>query len=179
MKKLLILFLILCFTSTCAFCAVNSYDRHGSKAGSYRETTTGFNSYDKYGSKSGSYRKTSSGYNKYDKNGSKTGSYRKTTFGYNEYDKYGQKTGSYKINSNGVTTKYDQYGRKSGSFKKDSSGRVTEYDKYGRSAPLKRNIQIIEYADAVLAFWDGTSKGTKHVIDHCNKTGKKISVIII
>ena len=31
MKKILILFLILCFTSTCAFCAVNSYDRYGNK----------------------------------------------------------------------------------------------------------------------------------------------------
>ena len=32
---------------------------------------------------------------------------------------------------------------------------LPEYEKYGRSAPLKRNIQIIDYADEVLAFWDG------------------------
>ncbi len=31
-----------------------------------------------------------------------------------------------------------------------------EYDKYGRSAPLKRNITIIEHADLVLAFWTGS-----------------------
>lgn len=37
---------------------------------------------------------------------------------------------------------------------------LPEYDKYGRSAPLKRNITIIENADLVLAFWDGVSHGT-------------------
>lgn len=38
---------------------------------------------------------------------------------------------------------------------------LPEYDKYGRSAPLRRNITIIEYADLVLAFWDGSSRGTR------------------
>ena len=32
---------------------------------------------------------------------------------------------------------------------------LPEYEKYGRGAPLKRNLQIIDYADKVLAFWDG------------------------
>ena len=40
---------------------------------------------------------------------------------------------------------------------------LPEYSRYGRSAPLKRNFQIIEYADFVLAFWDGQSRGTNHV----------------
>ncbi|MBQ8567599.1 MAG: hypothetical protein IJ446_00085 [Oscillospiraceae bacterium] len=53
-----------------------------------------------------------------------------------------------------------------------------EYTKYGRSAPLKRNITIIENADIVLAFWDGKSKGTKFVIDNCYKNGIKINVYI-
>lgn len=53
---------------------------------------------------------------------------------------------------------------------------LPEYSKYKRGAPLKRNIQIIEYADMVIAFWDGKSKGTKFVIDSCTKTGKKIVV---
>ncbi len=46
---------------------------------------------------------------------------------------------------------------------------LPEYDKFGRDAPLKRNITIIEYADLVLAFWDGQSHGTKFVIDNCKK----------
>lgn len=44
-----------------------------------------------------------------------------------------------------------------------------DYKKYGRSAPLKRNISIIEEADCVFAFWDGKSRGTKFVIDECIK----------
>lgn len=53
---------------------------------------------------------------------------------------------------------------------------LPEYERYGRSAPLKRNIQIIETADVVLAFWDGSSRGTKYVIDNCNK--RNIPVIV-
>ena len=37
---------------------------------------------------------------------------------------------------------------------------LPDYFRYGRAAPLKRNITIIENADLVLAFWDGTSRGT-------------------
>ncbi|MBO4949651.1 MAG: DUF2493 domain-containing protein [Clostridia bacterium] len=56
---------------------------------------------------------------------------------------------------------------------------LPDYEKYKRGAPLKRNIQIIEYADVVIAFWDGKSKGTKFVIDNCNKIGKKVVVFTI
>lgn len=50
---------------------------------------------------------------------------------------------------------------------------LPEYDKYGRNAPLKRNFLIIDYADLVLAFWDGQSRGTKYLPeikqkDSCN-----------
>ncbi len=40
---------------------------------------------------------------------------------------------------------------------------LPEYERYGRSAPLKRNLQIIDYADEVIAFWDGMSHGTRFV----------------
>ena len=56
---------------------------------------------------------------------------------------------------------------------------LPEYEKYGRSAPLKRNITIIENADIVLAFWDGKSNGTRFVIDNCKKLGKEVRVEII
>ncbi|MBP3626523.1 MAG: hypothetical protein J6J39_00575 [Clostridia bacterium] len=55
---------------------------------------------------------------------------------------------------------------------------LPEYEKYGRSAPLKRNIQIIDYADMVLAFWDGKSRGTKFVIDNCKRIGKRVRIFI-
>lgn len=53
---------------------------------------------------------------------------------------------------------------------------LPEYDKYGRSAPLKRNITIIEKSDLVLAFWDGISHGTKFVIDNCKKMNVPVMV---
>jgi len=54
---------------------------------------------------------------------------------------------------------------------------LPEYEKYGRAAPLKRNITIIQNADLVLAFWDGKSKGTKFVIDSCEKLGVEVRVV--
>ncbi len=53
---------------------------------------------------------------------------------------------------------------------------LPEYNKYGRGAPLKRNLLIIDYADEVLAFWDGRSSGTKYVIEQCRKRNKKVSI---
>lgn len=39
-----------------------------------------------------------------------------------------------------------------------------EWDLYGNEAGFRRNIDIINHADSVIAFWDGESKGTKHSI---------------
>ena len=54
---------------------------------------------------------------------------------------------------------------------------LPDYKRFGRGAPLKRNITIIEYADIVLAFWDGKSKGTAFVIENAKKLGKEIRVV--
>ena len=57
---------------------------------------------------------------------------------------------------------------------------LPEYTRYGRwAAPLKRNIQIIEYSDMIIAFWDGKSKGTKYVIDNAKRMGKPVEVYIL
>lgn len=50
---------------------------------------------------------------------------------------------------------------------------LPDYETLGRRAPLVRNLEIIDYADQVVAFWDGVSRGTAHVIRHCRKIGKK------
>ena len=55
---------------------------------------------------------------------------------------------------------------------------LPEYKIHGRYAPLKRNLEIIDNADFVLAFWDGKSRGTKFVIDNCRKINKPIRVLI-
>ena len=56
---------------------------------------------------------------------------------------------------------------------------LPEYERYGRSAPLKRNLQIIRYADKVLAFWDGKSHGTRFVIENCKKESVPVKVITL
>ena len=54
---------------------------------------------------------------------------------------------------------------------------LPEYARHKRAAPLMRNKQIAEYADEVLAFWDGSSKGTMHTVELFRKLGKKATVI--
>ena len=39
------------------------------------------------------------------------------------------------------------------------------WDKYGKKAGYMRNVEMAENANALIAFWDGKSKGTKHMID--------------
>jgi hypothetical protein len=51
------------------------------------------------------------------------------------------------------------------------------WDKHGKSAGYIRNDEMAQYADWLIAFWDGTSKGTKHMIDLANKRGIKVTVI--
>ena len=46
-----------------------------------------------------------------------------------------------------------------------------DWDKYGKRAGYKRNEQMAEVADALIALWDGKSKGTKHMIDLANDKG--------
>lgn len=52
-----------------------------------------------------------------------------------------------------------------------------DYKHYGRGAPLKRNLEIVAYADLVLIFWDGVSRGSRFVIDACEKSGKAHRVV--
>ncbi len=56
---------------------------------------------------------------------------------------------------------------------------LPDYDKYGKIAPLVRNLEIIDYADEVYAFWDGASRGTKYVIENCRRKKKKVHVLML
>lgn len=48
----------------------------------------------------------------------------------------------------------------------------------GRGAGYARNTQMAEFADALIAFWDGESRGTQHMINEMNKRGKKVYVYL-
>jgi hypothetical protein len=51
------------------------------------------------------------------------------------------------------------------------------WDVYGRSAGYKRNRQMAEYADMLIAFWDGKSKGTEHMINLAREYDLDIEII--
>ena len=51
--------------------------------------------------------------------------------------------------------------------------------KLGPKAGFIRNEQMGDYADALIAFWDGKSGGTKHMIEYMMKLGKPIRVYFI
>ena len=52
-----------------------------------------------------------------------------------------------------------------------------EWDKYGKSAGYKRNAQMAEYADALIAFRNGQSRGTQHMINLAKEKNLLVKVI--
>lgn len=54
---------------------------------------------------------------------------------------------------------------------------LPDYKKYGRKAPLIRNMQIVDNCDFLLAFWNGTSRGTKFTVDYAEKRGVPIKMV--
>jgi hypothetical protein len=51
-----------------------------------------------------------------------------------------------------------------------------DYGRYGRGAPLRRNREIVDCADCVIALWDGVSRGTQYTIDYARRSGKPVRV---
>ena len=54
---------------------------------------------------------------------------------------------------------------------------LANWNKFGKSAGFRRNEQMAEVADALIAFWDGKSHGTKHMIEIMEN--KKLLVKVI
>lgn len=50
------------------------------------------------------------------------------------------------------------------------------WNEYGKLAGPIRNRQMAEYADSLIAIWDGKSKGTKNMIDTMKMLNKKFFV---
>ena len=51
------------------------------------------------------------------------------------------------------------------------------WDLHGNSAGVKRNYQMACYANALICFWDGKSKGTYNMIQVAIKRGLTVKVI--
>lgn len=54
---------------------------------------------------------------------------------------------------------------------------IPDWDGLGKRAGFVRNAEMADYADALLAFWDGSSKGTAHMIDIATKKGLIVKVV--
>lgn len=52
-----------------------------------------------------------------------------------------------------------------------------DWEQYGKSAGHIRNAKMADNADALIAFWDGESKGTKNMIDNARRKGLAVRVI--
>ena len=59
---------------------------------------------------------------------------------------------------------------------KNSVVKKGKYGSYNVSAGTERNKKMGDYADALIAIWDGKSTGTKHMIEYMHKLGKEVFV---
>ena len=67
-------------------------------------------------------------------------------------------------------------------YAKENGIRITvflpEYELYGRAAPIVRNKRIVDYSDKIIAFWNGSSRGTLSVIKYAEKAGKPCEIVM-
>lgn len=54
-----------------------------------------------------------------------------------------------------------------------------DWDSYGKRAGYIRNSEMAEYANACIVFWNGSSKGTKHMIDVAKRKQGMLLVVVI
>lgn len=52
-----------------------------------------------------------------------------------------------------------------------------DWNTYGKAAGHRRNAEMAKFADGLLAFWDGQSRGTANMIATMEKLGKDVRVI--
>lgn len=53
---------------------------------------------------------------------------------------------------------------------------IPDWNTYGKGAGILRNIAMGDYADCLMAFWDGKSTGTRHMITYAKSKGIKTYV---
>lgn len=54
---------------------------------------------------------------------------------------------------------------------------TADWNKHGKRAGFLRNVTMVDVVDAVIAVWDGASRGTKHSIDYATSQGKQVFVL--
>lgn len=54
---------------------------------------------------------------------------------------------------------------------------LADWERHGRAAGPIRNREMADRADALIAFWNGQSRGTKSMIDQAREKELKIAII--
>ncbi len=52
-----------------------------------------------------------------------------------------------------------------------------DWERHGRAAGPIRNEKMAEVSDALIAFWDGKSRGTKSMIEIARRKGLQVAVV--
>ena len=52
-----------------------------------------------------------------------------------------------------------------------------DWERFGKSAGVRRNYQMAQAGDLLLAFWDGRSAGTRHMISCMQQLGKPCVIV--
>lgn len=52
-----------------------------------------------------------------------------------------------------------------------------DWDGLGKRAGFVRNQEMGDYATHLIVFWDGVSRGTKHMLDYATKKGLVVKVV--
>jgi len=78
----------------------------------------------------------------------------------------------------GTTKGADQLGE---AFAKEHNYPIKQFpadwNTHGKKAGYLRNKQMAEYADILVAFWNGESKGTKSMIELAEKNGLTVEIV--
>jgi hypothetical protein len=54
---------------------------------------------------------------------------------------------------------------------------AADWERFGKAAGPRRNHQLAQAGDVLLAFWDGRSPGTRHIISCMQQLGKPVVVV--
>lgn len=52
-----------------------------------------------------------------------------------------------------------------------------DWNRYGKAAGFRRNQEMADFSDGLVAFWDGKSRGTKHMIETMEDQGKPVYIV--
>lgn len=54
---------------------------------------------------------------------------------------------------------------------------LPDWEKHGKGAGMIRNTDIVDESEVIVAFWDGSSKGTLDSINKAKKLDKKLIIV--